>query len=236
MTWLEGTEDTHLLFQPGHLQPSQGCVLGLLNPLKLHLEEVTLELLVSVIMLEFVVHVDIAVKAPVPIFADCLVQSGVSHQGPLEKLQEPVGHGHDHIVVITVVVGCRVDLLNPKDFVWPMLLRKPHNAAVRELLDPVSRLPHPVLDRDGKARASSVAIEHIPFWAFFSRERSAVVDKARSEEFELLSLGVALSGPLLAILLMLAFVLFESMDETPGDIGDGIEVVSDLDGSGGCAG
>jgi hypothetical protein len=79
------------LFQPSHLQPSQGRILRLLDPLELHLEEVALELLVGVMVLELAVHVDIAVEAPVPIFADHLVQSGVSHRRPLEELQEPVG-------------------------------------------------------------------------------------------------------------------------------------------------
>jgi hypothetical protein len=188
------------------------------------------------VMLEFVVHLDITVKAPVPIFVDCLVQGRVSHRRPLEELQEPVGHGHDHVVIIAIIIGCCIDLLNPGDFVGPMLLREPCNAAIRELLDPMSGLPHPILDRDGEARAPPVAVEHIPLWAFFGRESGLVIDEACPEELELFPLSVMLPGPLFTILPMFVFMLLEGMDEAAGNIGDGVEVVHDLDGSCGCAG
>jgi hypothetical protein len=188
------------------------------------------------VMLEFAVHPDIAVKAPVPIFADRLVQGCISHRRPLEELQEPVGCGHDHVVIVTIIVGCHIDLLNSGDFIGPMLLREPRNAAVGELLDPISGLPHPILDRDGKARASPIAVEHIPLWAFFGRESGPVIDEVCPEELELFPLSVMLLGPLFAILPMFAFTLLKGTDEAMGDISNGVEVVHNLDGSCGCAG
>jgi hypothetical protein len=223
-------EDTHPLFQPSHLQPLQGCVLGLLNPLELHLEEVALELLVGVVMLELAIHADVAVKAPVPIFADCLVQSGVSHRRPFEELQKPVGCGHDHVVVVAVVVGCHIDLLDPRDLIWSVLFGESRHATIRELLDPVSGLPHPILDRDGKTRAVTVLVEHIPLRAFFSGESGAVVDKACSEEFKFFSLTVMLLGPLFTVLLVFAFALLKGTDKSVGNVSDGVEAIGDLDG------
>jgi hypothetical protein len=79
MTWLEGTEDTYPLFQPSHLQPLQGRILRLLDPFKLHLEEVALELLVDVVVFELMLHPEVAVETPVPILADCLVQGCIGH-------------------------------------------------------------------------------------------------------------------------------------------------------------
>jgi hypothetical protein len=51
----------------------------LLDPLELHLEEVALELLISVVVFEFAVHLDIAMETPVPIFVDCLIQGSIGH-------------------------------------------------------------------------------------------------------------------------------------------------------------
>jgi hypothetical protein len=50
-----------------------------------------------------------------------------------------------------------------------MLLGESRDVTVGELLDPVSGLPHPVLDGDGEAWASPVAVEHVSFRAFFGR-------------------------------------------------------------------
>jgi hypothetical protein len=84
-------------------------------------------------------------------------------------------------------------LLDPGDFLGPMLLRKPCNMTIRELLDPVSRLPHPILNGDGKTWASPVIIEYIPVRAFFSGESGVIVDESCLQEFELFPLGVVLS-------------------------------------------
>jgi hypothetical protein len=200
------------------------------------LEEVALELLVGVMMFKFAVHVDITVKTPVSIFVDRLVQGRVSHCGTLEELQKPVGHGQDHVVIVTVIVGCRVDLLDPGNLVGPMFFGESCHMTIWELLDPVSGLPHSILDRDGKAWAATVTVEHIPLWAFFSGESGTVVDEACSEEFELFPLGVALPGPLLMVFPMFALMLFEGADETASNVGDHVEVVRNLDGSCSCAG
>jgi hypothetical protein len=93
MTLLKGAEDTYPLFQPSHLQPSQGCILQLFNPLELGLEQIELELLVGVMMFKLAVHADVAVETPIPIFAGCLLQSCVSHGQSLEEFQEPVRCG-----------------------------------------------------------------------------------------------------------------------------------------------
>jgi hypothetical protein len=174
-------------------------------------------------------------EALIPIFLDRLVQGCVGHRGALKEHQKPVGSGHDHVVVIAIVVGGHVDLLNPRDFISPMLLKESHNATVRELLDPVSRLPHPILNGDGKARAMSITVEHIPFRAFFSGKCGTVVDKMCAEELEFLSLSIALPGPLFAVLPMLIFTLLKSTDEAVGNVGDSVEVISNLDGRCGCA-
>jgi hypothetical protein len=208
----------------------------LLDPLELHLKEVALELLVNVVMFELAVHPDIAMETPVPVLADRLIQGQIGHRRPLEELQEPVGRGHDHVVVVTVIIGCCIDLLNPGDIVGPMLLREPCNAAIRELLDPVSGLPHPILYRDGKARASSIVVEYVSFWTFFSGESSVVIHKAHPKEFEFFPLSVILPGPLFTVLSMFVFMLLEGSDEATGNIGDGVEVVSDLDSGCSCVG
>jgi hypothetical protein len=93
MTLLKSAEDTYPLLQPGHLQPLQGCVLRLLDPLKLGLEQVELELLVGVMMFELAVHADVTVEPPISIFAGCFLQGCVGHGWTLEELQEPVGCG-----------------------------------------------------------------------------------------------------------------------------------------------
>jgi hypothetical protein len=235
MTLLKSTEDTYTLLQPGHFQPPQSCILRLFDSLELGLEEVKLKLFVGIVVLELAIHADIAVEAPIPILMDCLFQGCITHSGTLEEFQEPVGRGQNHVVVIAVVVRGRIDLLDPGDLVRSMLLGKPRNAPVGELLDPVGRLPHPILDGDGKARASSIAIEDIPLGAFFSGEGSAVVNEARPEEFELLSLGIPLPGPPLPVLSMLAFALFKGVDETACDVSDRVKVVRKLDGSCGSA-
>jgi hypothetical protein len=210
--------------------------LRLLDSLELHLEEVDLELLVNVVMLEFAVHLDITMEAPVPIVLDCLVQSPVGHRRPFEQLQEPVRHGHDHIVVVAVIIGGCVDLLDPGDIVWPMLLGEPCDATVRELLDPMSGLPHPILDGDREAWTAAVVIEYIPFRAFFGGQSGVVVNKVCPKIFEFFSLGVMFPRPLLMILLVFPFSLLEGSDEAAGNVGDGVEVIRDLDGRGGCAG
>jgi hypothetical protein len=208
----------------------------LFNPPKLCLEKIALELFVGVVMLKFPVHVDIAVETPVPILADHLLQGRVGHSRTLEELQEPVGCGQNHVVVIAVVVGGRINLLNPGDLVWPMLLRESRNATIGELFDPMSGLPHPILDGYGEARASSVAVEYIPFRAFFSGQGGAVVDESCPEEFEFFPLCVALPRPLFAILPVLTLPLLKGADETPRDVSDRVEVVCDLDGGRSSAG
>ena len=75
MSRLEGVEDTYPLFQPGHLQLSQGCILRLFDTFELHLEEIDLELLVDLMVFKLVVHSNVAMEAPIPIFPDCFVQS-----------------------------------------------------------------------------------------------------------------------------------------------------------------
>jgi hypothetical protein len=147
-----------------------------------------------------------------------------------------VGHGQDHIIVVAIVIRGRVDLLDPRDFVWPMLLRESRDAAVGELFDPMSGLPHPILDGDGEARAPPAAVEHVPFRTFFRRQGGMVIDKPRPEELEFFPLGIALPGPLFTILSMFTLPLFEGMDKAPCDVGDSVEVVCDLDGSCGSAG
>jgi hypothetical protein len=109
-----------------------------------------------------------------------------------------------------------------------MLLREPCNAAVRELLDPMGRLPHPILDRDGKARALSIIIEHVPFRTFFSRKGGAVVNKVHPEEFEFFSLSVSFPRPLFALMLL------EGANEAVHNISDSVKVVHDLDSSCSC--
>jgi hypothetical protein len=182
------------------------------------------------------VHPDVAVETPVPILMNCLIQGCVSHRGSLEEFQEPVGCGHDHIVVIAIVVGCCIDLLDPRDLIGPMLLKEPRNVTIWELLDPVSGLPHPILNGYGKAWAATVMVEYIPLWAFFSGEGVAIIDKVCTKEFKLFFLGVALPGPLFAILFVLALMLLEGADEAVGNVGNSVEVISDLDGSCHCAG
>jgi hypothetical protein len=127
-------------------------------------------------------------------------------------------------------------LLDPGNFVRSMLLGESCDATVWELLDPMGRLPHPVLDGDGKARASSVAVEDIPVRAFFGRKGSAVVDKACSEKLEFFSLGVPFPGPLLLIRLVLALALFKGADEAACEVGDCVHVVCHLHGGRGSTG
>jgi hypothetical protein len=67
--------------------------LRLFDPLELGLEEIELELLVGVMVFELAIHADVAVEAPISIFAGCLFQSCVSHGWPLEEFQEPVRCG-----------------------------------------------------------------------------------------------------------------------------------------------
>jgi hypothetical protein len=116
-----------------------------------------------------------------------------------------------------------------------MLLREPHNTTIRELLDPISRLPHPVLNRDGKAGAMAVAIEHVSFRALFSGEGSMVVNEVHMEELEFFSLSVMLPRPLLTVLPVFVFTLLEGADEATSDVSDGVKVISDLDGGCSCA-
>jgi hypothetical protein len=147
-----------------------------------------------------------------------------------------VGCGQDHIVVIAVVVRGHIDLLNPGDLVWSVLFGESRDATVGELLDPMGQLPHPVLDGDSEAGASSVAVENIPFGAFFCGKGGAIVDETRLEEFELFSLGVPLPGPLFSVCPMLALTLFKGADEAACNVSNRVKVVGDLDGSGGSAG
>jgi hypothetical protein len=235
MARLKGAKDAYPLLQPSHLQPPQGCILRLFDSLELGLEEIELKLLVGMMMFKLAVHADVAVEAPVPVFAGCLLQGCVGHGRALKKLQEPMGHGQDHVVIIAIVVGGRIDLLDPGDLVWSMLLWESHDAAVGELFDPVSGLPHSILNGDGEAGAASVAVEDIPIRAFFGREGSVVVDQTRSEKLEFLPLGVPLPGPLFLIRSVLAFALLESADEAACDVGDCVKVVSDLNGGLGSA-
>jgi hypothetical protein len=114
-----------------------------------------------------------------------------------------------------------------------MLLGEPRDATVRELLDPMSRLPHPILNGDGETWALSVVIENIPLRALFSGKGSAIIDEACPKEFELLSLGIPLPGPLFLVLLMLALTLFKGADEATCEVSNGVEVICDLDG--GCS-
>jgi hypothetical protein len=236
MSWLESVENTYPLLQPGHLQPTQGRILRLFDPFELHPEEVDLELLVDMVMLEFTVHPDITIEAPVPVVLDCLVQGPIGHQGPLEQLQEPVRRGHDHVVVVAVIIGGCIDLLDPGDIVRPMLFRESHNMSIRELLDPVSRLPHPILDGDCIAWTAAIAIEYLPLGAFFGGEGGPVVNKPRPKILKLFSLGVTLPRPLFTILLVLLLLLLKSSDKAPSDIGDSVEIVCNLDGGGSSAG
>ena len=205
------------------------------DTLELHLKEVDLELFINVVVLKFAIHPDVAMEAPIPVFSNCLVQGPIGHQGPLEQLQEPVGHGHDHIVIVAIIVGGCIDLLDPWGFIGPMLLGKPHDATIGELLDPVGRLPHPILNGDCKAWAAAVAIEYVPIRALLSGESGVVVDKAGLEELELFSLGVPLPGPLFLVCSMLTFALLEGADKTARDVGDCIKVISDLNGGFGSA-
>jgi hypothetical protein len=116
-----------------------------------------------------------------------------------------------------------------------MLLGEPHHVTVWELFDPVGRLPHPILDGDGEAWAVAIAVEHVSLRAFFGGESGAIVDKACPKEFKLFSLGVVLPGPLFTVLPVFVFSLFEGLDETTGDVSDGVEVVCNLNGGGGSA-
>jgi hypothetical protein len=236
VTLLKGAEDTYPLLQSGHLQPPQGCVLRLLNPLKLGLEEVELELLVGMVVFELAIHADVTVETPIPIFTGRFLQGCVGHSGALKELQEPVGHGQDHVVVVAVIVGGRIDLLNPGDLVWPMLFGESRDATVGELFDPMSGLPHPILNGYGEARASSVTIEYVPFGAFFSGQGGTVVDESRPEELEFFPLGVTLPGPLFAVLSMLALPLLEGADETACEVSDCVHIVRHLDGGCGSMG
>ena len=201
----------------------------------MHLKEVALELLVDMVVFKLVVHPDIAVKTPVPIFVDCLVQSCVGHRGSLEQLQKPVRRGHDHVVVVAIIVGSCINLLDPEDLVRAMLLKESCNATIRELLDPVSGLPHPILNGDGEAWATAIAVKHVPLRALFSRESGTVVDETCPEELKLFPLSVALLGPLLVVFFVFAFTLFEGLDEAMGNVGNRVKVVSDLDGGGSSA-
>jgi hypothetical protein len=169
MALLKSAKDTHPLLQPGHLQPPQGCILRLLDSLELGLKEVELELFVGVVMLELAVHADVAVEAPVSIFASRLLQGCVGHGRSFEELQEPVGRGQDHVIVVAIIVRGRIDLLDPRDFVRPVLFGESRDATVGELFDPVSRLPHPILDGDGEAWAPPIAVKYVPLRAFFGR-------------------------------------------------------------------
>ena len=68
-------------------------------------------------------------------------------------------------------------MLDPGDFVGPVFFGESRDPSIRELLDPVSGLPHPILNRDGKARAATVTVEYIPLRAFLSGESGAIVDE-----------------------------------------------------------
>jgi hypothetical protein len=81
------------------------------------LEEIDLKLFVNMVMLELAVHPDIAVETPVPVFLNHFVQSPIGHQRPLEQLQEPVGCGHDHIIIVAVIIGGCINLLDPGDVI-----------------------------------------------------------------------------------------------------------------------
>jgi hypothetical protein len=195
------------------------------------LKEVDLELLVNMVVLKLTIYVNIAMEAPVSIFLDGLVQCCIGHRRALEQLQEPIGGWHNHIVIVSVIVGCYIDLLDPGDFVGSMLLRKACDASIRELLNPVGRLSHPILNGDGKTWASTISIEYVSIGAFFSGECHVVVNKAGMEEFEFFPLIVMLPGPLLVILLVLTLLLLEGIDKAIGDVGHSVKVVSDLEGS-----
>jgi hypothetical protein len=209
--------------------------LWLFDPFELHLKEVALELFVDVVMFELTVHLDVAVETPIPIFANSLVQGCISHWRPFKEFHEPVGCGHDHIVIVTIVIGCRIDLQDVGDVIRPMLFRESCHATVWELLDPVGGLPHPILDRNGETWAAPIAVEHIPIGAFFSRQSGSIVDEVGSEKLQFFPLGVALPTLLLAVFLMFTFTLLEGLNESTGDVGDGVKIFSELDGGGGCA-
>jgi hypothetical protein len=117
-----------------------------------------------------------------------------------------------------------------------MLLGESCDTTVWELLDPMGRLPHPILDGDSKARASAVAVEDISVRAFFGGKGSAVIDEARSEILEFFSLGIPLPGPLLLIRSVLAFALLKGADEAAREVGDCVHVVCHLDGGCGSTG
>jgi hypothetical protein len=102
---------------------------------------------------------------------------------------------------------------------------------IRKLLDPMSQLPHPILNGDGETWTLPIAIELIPIGAFFGGEHHVLVNKVGTEELELFSLVVTLSRPLLMILLMFTFSLLKGTDEAVSNVRDSVEVVSDLEGS-----
>jgi hypothetical protein len=114
-----------------------------------------------------------------------------------------------------------------------MLLGESRDTTVRELLDPVSGLPHPILNGDGEARAPSITVEYIPLRAFFGGQSGAVVDESCSKELEFLLLCVTLPGPLLAIFPVFVLSLLEGANETPRNVRDCVKVIRDLDG--GCS-
>jgi hypothetical protein len=117
-----------------------------------------------------------------------------------------------------------------------MLLGESRNTTVRELLDPVSGLPHPILNGDHEAWTAAITIEYVPLRAFFSGKCGTVVDKACPKVLKLFSLGVMLPGPLLTVLSMLPLALLEGPNEAMSNVGDGVKVVSNLDGGSGGAG
>jgi hypothetical protein len=208
--------------------------LQLLNPLELHLEEIALKLLIDMVVLELAVHPNVTVETPVPILVNRLVQGCVGHRGSFKEFQEPVGCGHNHVIIIAIVVGCCIDLLDPRDLVGPMLFRESRDATVWELLDPVSGLPHPILNWNGKAWAAAVTVEYISLGALFGREGGMIVNKTCPEELEFFFLSVVLPGPLLVVFLVFMLTLFEGSDEATGDIGDCVKIVGDLDSGCGC--
>jgi hypothetical protein len=58
-----------------------------------------------------------------------------------------------------------------------MLFRKPYNMTVRELFDPMSRLPHSVLNGDSEARAMSIMVKDVSFRTFFRGKGGIIVNK-----------------------------------------------------------
>jgi hypothetical protein len=115
-----------------------------------------------------------------------------------------------------------------------MLLRESCNVAVGELLDPVSGLPHPILNGDGKAKAAAIMIEYIPLRALLGGKGGTIVNEACTEKLKFLPLGVTPPRPLFPIFPVFMLVLLEGADEPTGDVSDGVEIVSELDGSRSC--